>query len=54
MAQYHPCYRAFQIESLVRRISPVEFHEALSLAREAGLSRLDRARPIEILRIRSE
>jgi len=54
MAQYYPCYRAFQIESLVRRISPVEFHEALSLAREAGLSRLDRARPIEILRIRSE
>jgi putative pyruvate formate lyase activating enzyme len=54
MAQYYPCYRAFQIESLVRRISPVELHEALSLAREAGLSRLDRARPIEILRIRSE
>ncbi len=54
MAQYHPCYRAFQIPSLARRISPVEFHEALSLAQEAGLSRLDRARPIEILRIRSE
>jgi len=54
MDQYHPCYRAFQIESLVRRISPVEFHEALSLAQEAGLSRLDRACPVEILRIRSE
>jgi putative pyruvate formate lyase activating enzyme len=54
MAQYHPCYRAFQIPSLARRISPMEFHEALSMAQEAGLSRLDRARPIEILRIRSE
>jgi putative pyruvate formate lyase activating enzyme len=54
MAQYHPCYRAFQIPSLARRISPVEFHEALSLAQVAGLSRLDKARPIEILRIRSE
>jgi putative pyruvate formate lyase activating enzyme len=54
MAQYHPCFRAFQIPSLARRISPAEFHGALSLAQEAGLSRLDKARPIEILRIRSE
>ena len=54
MAQYHPCYRAFQIPGLARRISTAEFQEALSLAQEAGLSRLDRARPIEILRIRSE
>jgi putative pyruvate formate lyase activating enzyme len=54
MAQYHPCYKAFQIPSLARRISPAEFHEALFLAQEAGLSRLDKARPIEIIRIRSE
>jgi len=54
MDQYHPCYKAFQIPSLARRISPVELHEALSLAREAGLSRLDKARSIENLRIRSE
>ena len=54
MAQYHPCYKAFQIPGLEQRISPTEFREALSLAREAGLSRLDKALPIGILGIRSE
>jgi putative pyruvate formate lyase activating enzyme len=54
MAQYHPCHKALQILSLGRRISSAEFHEALSLAREAGLSRLDKIHPVEILRIRSE
>jgi putative pyruvate formate lyase activating enzyme len=54
MAQYHPCYKVFQIPSLGRRISSVEFREALSLAQEAGLSRLDKIHPVEILRIRSE
>jgi putative pyruvate formate lyase activating enzyme len=51
MAQYHPCHRAFQILSLGRRISSTEFREALFLAREAGLSRLDKALPIETLRL---
>jgi len=46
MAQYHPCYKAFENPSLARRISPAEFQEALELARKAGLSRLDRARPV--------
>ena len=54
MAQYRPCYNAFQIPSLGRRISSTEFREALSLAQEAGLSRLDKIHPIEILSIRSE
>jgi len=54
MDQYHPCYKAFQIPSLRRRISSAEFREALSLAQEAELSRLDKIHPIEILRIRSE
>jgi putative pyruvate formate lyase activating enzyme len=54
MAQYHPCYKAFQFPGLGRRISSTEFHEALSLAQEAGLSRLDKIQPIEILHIRSE
>ena len=54
MAQYRPCYNAFQIPNLGRRISSTEFREALSLAQEAGLSRLDKIHPIEILRIRSE
>ena len=54
MDQYHPCHKAFQIPSLGRRISSAEFNEALFLAGEAGLSRLDKMHPMEILRIRSE
>jgi putative pyruvate formate lyase activating enzyme len=54
MAQYHPCYRALEIPSLGRRISSAEFYEALSVAQEAGLTRLDKPHPMEILRIRSE
>jgi putative pyruvate formate lyase activating enzyme len=46
MAQYHPCYKALQIPSLGRRISSEEFHEALSFAQEARLSRLDTVRTI--------
>jgi putative pyruvate formate lyase activating enzyme len=54
MAQYRPCHNAFRSPSLGRPISSAELHEALSLAREAGLSRLDKALPIEIVRIRPE
>lgn len=50
MNQYHPCYQAFQIPSLARRISTREFQEAIELAHQAGLHRLDRARPL-ILRL---
>ena len=49
MAQYHPCYNAFQIPSLGRPISYAEFREALYLAQEAGLSRLDNPHRIAIL-----
>lgn len=49
MAQYHPCYKAVQIPGLDRRISSAEFREALSLARRAGLNRLDRIRPAELV-----
>lgn len=54
MDQYHPCYKAFQIPSLRRRISSTEFHEALSLAREAGISRLDKMHRLEIVSTGSE
>jgi len=54
MDQYHPCYTAFQLPGLGRRISSAEFREALSFAREVGLSRLDKIHPVEILRVRSE
>jgi len=54
MDQYHPCYKAFQIPSLRRRISSTEFHEALSLAQEAGINRLDKINPVRILSASSE
>jgi len=46
MAQYHPCYEAYEIPSVARRISPTEFQEALTLARQAGLGQLDKASPV--------
>jgi putative pyruvate formate lyase activating enzyme len=46
MAQYHPCYKAHEIPSLATRISRAEFQEAVELARQAGLSRLDKAESI--------
>jgi putative pyruvate formate lyase activating enzyme len=44
MAQYRPCYRAFDMPPLDRRITSEEHTQALELAREAGL-RLDERRP---------
>jgi len=46
MAQYHPCHKAFQFPLLSRPTSAAEFQEALALARQAGLTRLDRVRPL--------
>ena len=54
MAQYQPYYKALEVPSLARRITSVEFQQALCLAQQAGLSRLDRAHPREILHISSE
>ena len=41
MDQYRPCYRAHEYPALARRPTREEFEEALRLAREAGLHRLD-------------
>jgi len=41
MNQYHPCYRARDYPPLDRRLTSEEFAEAVALAREAGLARLD-------------
>ncbi|OGB97250.1 MAG: radical SAM protein [candidate division NC10 bacterium RIFCSPLOWO2_12_FULL_66_18] len=41
MDQYKPCYRAHEYPPLTRRPTREEFEEALRLAREAGLHRLD-------------
>jgi len=42
MAQYHPCYKAFDIPQLARSVSRQEFSEAIDLAYQQGLSRLDK------------
>lgn len=44
MDQYRPCYKAHQIRELNRRITPEEYAEAIQLAAEAGLHRLDERR----------
>jgi putative pyruvate formate lyase activating enzyme len=41
MDQYHPCYKAFDNLPLNRRITNKEYREALRLAQEAGLKRID-------------
>ena len=41
MAQYRPCYRAGEVQAIARRITSGEFQEALRMALEAGLTRLD-------------
>jgi putative pyruvate formate lyase activating enzyme len=41
MDQYRPCYKAGELSSLNRRITSQEYEEAVRLAHEAGLHRLD-------------
>lgn len=42
MAQYHPCYKAFDIPSLARPLQQQEFNEAIDLAHQQGLYRLSK------------
>jgi putative pyruvate formate lyase activating enzyme len=42
MAQYRPCYRAYDYPPLDRPITRTEFENALALAAKYGLNRLDR------------
>jgi putative pyruvate formate lyase activating enzyme len=41
MDQYRPCYNAADMPPLNRRVTPAEYREAVRLAQEAGLHRLD-------------
>jgi putative pyruvate formate lyase activating enzyme len=41
MAQYHPCYKAFDIPLLAHPLLREEFSEAIDLAHRQGLPRLD-------------
>ncbi len=49
MDQYRPCGRADEFPPLDRRTSRREYEQALALAREAGISRLDRREWARIL-----
>ncbi len=42
MDQYRPCYQAHQLVKLNRKITRKEYDQAVKMAREAGLNRLDR------------
>ena len=42
MAQYHPCHKAFDIPQLSRSVSNEEFCQAIELAHQQGLNRLDK------------
>ena len=45
MAQYRPCHKAFEFPLLARPITGEEYGEAVNLAREHGLERLDSLYP---------
>jgi putative pyruvate formate lyase activating enzyme len=51
MAQYRPCGEAMSYPPLNRRVSSKEYEEALQLAREEGIHRLDQRRGTRILRL---
>jgi putative pyruvate formate lyase activating enzyme len=42
MAQYRPEFRAGELPEIDRRITAEEFHQAIEIAREHGITRLDR------------
>ena len=42
MAQYHPCYKAFDMPQLARPLLRQEFYEAIDLAHQQGLYRVAR------------
>jgi putative pyruvate formate lyase activating enzyme len=42
MAQYHPCHKAYGIQKLARPVNKQEFYEAIDLASQKGLQRLDK------------
>ena len=41
MDQYRPCYKAFDHPPMNRRITETEFRDAVGMALEAGLKRID-------------
>ena len=50
MAQYRPCGQALEHPPLNRRLTAGEYDEALRIAREEGIRRLDERRNLRIVR----
>jgi putative pyruvate formate lyase activating enzyme len=50
MAQYRPCGEAADHPPLNRRITGKEYEEALKIAQEEGIHRLDRRRGVRMIR----
>lgn len=50
MAQYRPCGQALEYSPLSRRITDTEYEEALHMAREEGIHRLDQRPGLRIIR----
>jgi len=50
MAQYHPCGQGAEYPPLNRRITQTEYKEALDIAREEGIQRLDQRKGLRIIR----
>jgi len=50
MAQYRPCGQALEYSPLNRRITDTEYEEALRMAREEGIHRLDQRPGLRIIR----
>jgi putative pyruvate formate lyase activating enzyme len=51
MSQYRPCYKADRVPQLTRPITRQEHQEAINLARQHGLERLDGVRSPLVLRL---
>jgi len=49
MSQYRPCGRAEEVKELAAGLSAEEFREALSVAEEEGITRLDNRRRVFVL-----
>ena len=54
MAQYHPCYKAVNRPPLSRSLLDQEFHEAIDMAQQQGLNRLDKHSFTSLLRLMAE
>ena len=51
MAQYHPCHKACEFPSLSRSITKEEYMEAVTLALQHGLTRLDQVHHPQTARV---